>query len=779
MKHTNSFLYGIIFTFGMLIFFFVIGLMFVGEYTLPDERTYTDMTVEDYGEGWERVRWNGMAEPIELPGNYDVEGNHLFIIRKKLDVWKDRDSFLSFNSEMQDVKAYVDNELRYEFSTKDTRLFGSHSPHTILYVPLHPSDNGKTIKILFDGDNNYSGIMSKFMLGTQYGILMATYNSERYTLLLTLFLLTLGIVAFIIGVSVKASYNKTLPLFFSGWTVICAAMWQLAESASRQFFVPNFSLLSYLTYLSLIMLPFAIALYFDCLQEGKYRFAYMVLVVLEEFSSLTAILLQFYNDTDLSELLPIAFLAIVLTMLLYLVTVIPDLVHGNVKSYWLEFLGILGAIIMGVVQIVDYQTNHPTSINGFYLILGLLFMVIMSYFRALRDIRTMERDMFAAVQAHDASTAFMTRMSHEMRTPINAILGMNKMILRESKEKEVLEYARDVNSAGNYLLSVVNEVLDLAKVSAGKIEIEPDEYDLMSMIRECYALVRPRAKASRLSFEVDMSDELPAKLRGDRERIIQIITNLLTNAVKYTPEGRVTLTVRGKILDGKLILIVTVADTGIGIAAENIPYLFDSFKRVGQFKNMHIEGTGLGLTITKQLVDLMGGTIYCESELGKGSAFTVHIPQEICSVEPCGMFSMGPNGDRRVSDRHEVFDIIGKILVVDDVAINLRVFTVLLSNTDISVDTAISGAEALEMIKRNKYDIIFVDHLMPGMDGVDLKKAMDSLIDNPNKSTPIVMQTANAVVGAKEEYEKLGFTDYIAKPIKEEELRKLIRKYIV
>ena len=423
MKHTNSFLYGIIFVFGMLIFLFVVGLMFIGEYTLPDERTYTDMTVEDYGEGWERIRWNGVAEPIELPGNYDVEGNHLFVIRKKLDVWTDRDSFLSFNSEMQDVKAYVDNELRYEFSTKDTRLFGSHSPHTILYVPLHPSDNGKTIKIVFDGDNNYSGIMSKFVLGTQYGILMATYNSERYTLLLTLFLLTLGIIAFIIGVSVKLSYNKTLPLFFSGWTVICAAMWQLSESASRQFFVPNFSLLSYLTYLSLIMLPFATCMYFDCLQDGKYRFAYMVLIVLEEFSALTAILLQFYNNTDLSELLPIAFLAIVLTMLLYLVTVIPDLVHGDVKKYYLEFLGILGAIIMGVVQIVDYQTNHPTSINGLYLIIGLLFMIIMSYFRALRDIRIMERDMFAAVQAHDASTAFMTRMSHEMRTPINAILG--------------------------------------------------------------------------------------------------------------------------------------------------------------------------------------------------------------------------------------------------------------------------------------------------------------------------------------------------------------------
>ncbi len=559
---------------------------------------------------------------------------------------------------------------------------------------------------------------------------------------------------------------------------MCAGLWALSESSARQFIAPNFSLISYITYISLMILPFIMLMYFDRIQDCRYRIFYMIVEVLVLFVAYIGIIQQAFNNTDLSELLPFAFIGIMLSVVIFVITCVCDFIQGYIRSIFPEVVGVLGAVTAGVIQIYEYR-NHPTTMNRIIILLGLLFMIVMSYVRALTNVRSMERDMYAAVQAQEASSAFLRRMSHEMRTPINAIMGMNKMILRESKEENILEYARDVNSAGNYLLSIVNEVLDLAKVNAGKIEIVEEDYELLDMVRECYALVRPRAKASRLAFEVDMSDVLPSVLRGDKERIIQVVTNLLTNAVKYTPEGRITLSIKGKIFEGRLLLIVQVSDTGIGVAKENIPYLFDSFRRVGEFQNKRIEGTGLGLTITKQLVELMDGSISVESELGKGTTFTVVIPQEIRSIEPCGIFSMGPNGDRRIADRHEIFDLIGKILVVDDVAINLRVFSMLLSNTDITVDTAISGIEAIGKIKDEKYDIIFIDHLMPGMDGVELKDILDSLEDNPNKDTPLIMQTANAVVGAKEEYERLGFTDYIEKPIKEEELRRLLRKYLI
>ncbi|PHU39810.1 hypothetical protein CSX00_07805 [Pseudobutyrivibrio ruminis] len=779
MKRTSSFVYDIVIVIGVIIFLFVTALLLFGEQTLPDERTYTPLKMENYSDGWKRVMSYGTKSDIAIPGQYQPEEEAPFVIEKSIDGITRDNAYVSFNTAKQDIEVYVGDELRYSYSTKNTRLFGENSPGIATFVPLYPEDNGQTLKIEFIGNNNYSGVLGEITIGPQAAIFRMVFDGERYVLLLTLFLLVLGIIAFIIGISVKLAYNKTLPLFFAGWVIICASIWSLAESNCRQFFVPNYSLLSYMTYLSLIMLSFTMGLYFDRLQEGRYRIFYMIMGVLDMFVAGLGILLQFVNNTDLSGILIYAFISLVITMGGYIATVIPDIIQGRVKEYIMEFIGIVGAMVAGLIQIYVYEIDKPMTMNGLILMLGLLFLIVMSYLRALRDIRNMERNIFAAVQAQDASTAFLTRMSHEMRTPINAILGMNKMILRESREEKILDYARDVNGAGNYLLGIVNEVLDLAKVTAGKIEIVPDDYDLIEMVRECYSMVRPRAKANRLSFEVDMSDVLPAKLRGDKERIIQVITNLLTNAIKYTPSGRVCLSIQGNISGGRLMLKIMVSDTGIGIAKENIPYLFDSFNRVGEFKNYKIEGTGLGLTITKQLIDLMGGEISVESEVGKGTTFTVVIPQEIRTVEPCGIFSMGPNGDRRVADRSEIFDVIGRILVVDDVAINLRVFTMLLSNTDIVVDTAISGAEALEKIKRTKYDLIFIDHLMPGMDGLELKDIMGRMDDNLNKDTPLIMQTANAIVGAKEKYEAMGFADYIAKPIKEEELRKLLREYMI
>ncbi len=777
MKRTNSILYDLILGVGGVITILFLVYAFVSQLIYPNERTYTDFGIEKYTGSWQWIT-DGGSQAITLPNQLDIDKSVSEItIATTIEFDMPGDRYMTFDSAKQDVYVYVDDELRYSYSTKDTRPFASFSTGIQVFVPLHPWDQGKTLTIVFKGKNNYTGVLDEVLVGSQLGIAFDMVHTQSIQLVCAFMMIILGFLAMVTGFAVKRIYGRTMSLGFAGWGVLFCGIWVMAESNVRQFLVPNFSAFSNMTYLSLIIIPFAFAMYVNALQEKRNQVFYMIIGVLDIVLSFIGVTLQLIVGVDLVNTLGYSFILIIATIVIYLVTVVPDIKKGYVKVYWIEFVGILVLIVSAFMQIWYYSTR-PVSMNGNIVCIGLVIMMITSYIRAFKDIIDMEHEYFAAQEASRASIDFLLRMSHEMRTPINAILGMNKMILRECKDNNILEYARDVNGAGNYLLGIVNETLDLARVNSGKIEIEPRDYDLIDMLRECYSLVIPRAKANRLSLVVELDDVLPSRLRGDRQRMVQIITNLLTNAIKYTPAGRITLSIQGKINDGRLMMVISVIDTGIGIKEENIPGIFNSFERISDYRNRNIEGTGLGLAITKQLVELMDGKIAVESVYGKGSTFTVVIPQEIRSIEPCGIFSMGPNGDRRVSNRDEVLTVTGRVLVVDDVEINLKIFDLLLKNTDIELDLAKGGQEALEYLEKYQYDLIFIDHLMPGMDGIKLKEIISSLTDNSNHDIPMIVQTANAVAGAKEQYQAMGFADYISKPIKEEELRALIKKYL-
>ena len=369
-------------------------------------------------------------------------------------------------------------------------------------------------------------------------------------------------------------------------------------------------------------------------------------------------------------------------------------------------------------------------------------------------------------------------MSHEIRTPINAILGMNEMILRESEENSIQEYAQNIQSASEDLLSIVNEILDFSKVASGKMELVPVEYDVAALIRDCSTIVETRAAGKDLRLEVSCDESTPSKLCGDATRIRQIISNLLTNAVKYTPSGTITFRIRWARDKEGIKLIASVEDTGIGISEENQKRLFDTFERFDMEKNRNIEGTGLGLSITKQLVDLMKGEIGVYSELGKGSLFYVEIPQKVVSMEPIGKLNQEVNVEQTKVDKEKYHAPKAKILVVDDVRMNVRVIQSLLKRTKIQIDTATSGKECLALAAENTYDLILLDHMMPEMDGVETFQKLREDTTGLNYATPVIALTANAIAGAKEEYKKLGFDDYLSKPMKGEELEEMIQTYL-
>ena len=386
-----------------------------------------------------------------------------------------------------------------------------------------------------------------------------------------------------------------------------------------------------------------------------------------------------------------------------------------------------------------------------------------------------------ALQASRTKSEFLSNMSHEIRTPINAILGMDEMILRESKEPNTLEYAENLRHAGNSLLGIINDILDFSKIEAGKMEIIPVEYQLSSVLNDLVNMIRSRAEKKKLECIVKADPNIPSILFGDEIRIKQVITNILTNAVKYTEKGSITLTVnyREKSSD-TIILTVKVQDTGIGIKEEDLAKLFSAFERIEEKRNRTIEGTGLGMNITQQLLHLMNSKLEVDSIYGEGSIFWFNIEQKVVSRDPIGDFEEAfKNSLKQHKEYHESFTAPdANILVVDDTVMNLTVVKGLLKQTQIKIDTAESGRECLGMVAKKKYDVIFLDHRMPEMDGMETLREMQLMTPNPNRDTPVISLTANAISGAREQYLAAGFVDYLTKPINSNHLENMLIKYL-
>ncbi len=384
-----------------------------------------------------------------------------------------------------------------------------------------------------------------------------------------------------------------------------------------------------------------------------------------------------------------------------------------------------------------------------------------------------------AESADKAKSSFLANMSHEIRTPINAILGLNEMILRESSERETLGYAEDIQNAGKTLLSLINDILDFTKVSEGKMEILPTQYELGSVINDLVNMTRGRAEGKGLSFNVFVDPATPSLLTGDEIRIRQCVLNILTNSVKYTEKGSVTLRVGyDRVNDERVRLRFSVSDTGIGLMPEDMERLFAPFARMEETRNRAIEGTGLGLTITKQLLALMGSRLEVESSYGVGSTFSFAVEQPVVKWDGVGEFTgrFEIAGAHHAS-YHESFRAPeARILVVDDTAVNLTVVKGLLKKTQVMIDTAESGREAIAKAARQSYDVIFIDHMMPEMDGIETLREMEKLPGMEH--TAFIALTANAISGSREYYIGEGFSDYLSKPVTGERLEEVLKTHL-
>ncbi len=375
---------------------------------------------------------------------------------------------------------------------------------------------------------------------------------------------------------------------------------------------------------------------------------------------------------------------------------------------------------------------------------------------------------------------FFAGMSHEIRTPINAIIGMDTMILREAEDETIRDYAQTIDNSSRILLALVNDILDISKIEAGKMRLLPVDYEVKSVVRDLVAMFSAEAEKKNLAFVYEIDPTLPSKLHGDEVRLKQIVINMLSNALKYTTEGTVKLTMKKiKEEDGKLSLYVSVADTGCGMKQEQIRDIFSPYERFDEQANRKTEGSGLGMSISKQLLGLMDSDMQVESVYGAGSTFSFLVVQEVVDSEPIGEWSPQKEASNAGKDYKQSLHIPGvKLLCVDDTPVNLRVFQALLKGSEAEVECVLNGQAAVDKARENHYDMIFVDIMMPEMDGIETLHKIREEDNKIDDKTPIIAFTANALSGVKEKYIGEGFTDYLSKPIRAKDLEEMLMRHL-
>ncbi len=435
-------------------------------------------------------------------------------------------------------------------------------------------------------------------------------------------------------------------------------------------------------------------------------------------------------------------------------------------------------------EIRSLPIRSRNEIGELYRALNMMATNIVSFVDEEREKEKLAADLLVAQKTSENKSHFLSSVSHELRTPINAVLGLDEMILRECGDETIVEYATEIQNAGKSLLGLVNDILDSSKLEEGKMELIPTEYELSSSINDLINMIAVKAQDKNLQLNVNVDEETPNLLYGDEIRLKQVILNILTNAVKYTEQGSVTMNIGfEKINEEYIFLTVQIKDTGIGIREEDQEKLFARFERIEEDRNKNIEGTGLGMSIVRQLLALMDTELELESVYGEGSDFHFRVCQRVVKWQPIGDFneaykrSIAQNEDYRTS----FVAPAANILVVDDTPLNLTVVKGLLKETKVTITTAESGAETLDLIKKSHYDLIFLDQRMPEMDGIETFHEMERLTaagENRSAGVPVIALTANAISGMREEFLKEGFTDYISKPIDSQKLERMVRDYL-
>ena len=757
----------------------VLVFFVVGEMVMPKEDPTGSGNCALYEGTWERVLPDGTKESITLPGQCKAERNEVVRIETTTAAGNE-DVWFCMRASQQDMRVYLEDELIKEYTTRDSRLFGNKSASAYVFFRITAEDLGKTLAIELVSDSEYSGFLNKVYVGEKYDIAHFLIRQCVTVIGCSLYMLILSSMVLAVGCILHFVYKRSMDIVFLGWGTLLLSISMTAESNIRQFFLPNGSIAAHVGFLITILVPYPFMVYVSRLQKRRYEQIYKLLACGVILNFVASVMLQLMGIVDLVDSSAVSYAIIILMVFFFAVTIMRDIMKKRIREYGEVVIGIIVMILVSVWETcITFIPSIPID-GGVALSFGLIVLLVTAACKTARELMAVEKEKQMALASSKAKAQFLANMSHEIRTPINTIIGMNEMILRENKDESVQEYSHNVYNASKMLLGLVNDVLDFSKIESGKMEIVNAEYRLSKLLTDVVNGIRIKAEDKNLLFHTDVDPSLPSILRGDEIRIRQILNNLLSNAIKYTKDGSISLHVRGIKDNNDFILHLSVEDTGIGIKPEDKEKLFDSFRRLEENKNRFIEGTGLGLNITKELTELMGGYIVVTSEYGKGSCFTVNIPQQVINDEPLGKLEEAYRRDiiDKKEDKFILYAPTAEILVVDDNKMNLSVVSSLLKRTAVKLTLANSGTECLELCKKNKYDLILMDHMMPDPDGIETLHILRKDRNSRNRTTDVIVLTANAIAGMSKMYMEEGFSDYLTKPIVAEDLEKMIAAHL-
>ncbi len=756
----------------VVLLFFAIGEM-LGPSDVPDQKGER----RELRVSWERVYSDGTREKEEVPGTWKAKYGETVrgeaVLPEQVE-----DSWGYIRASQQDVRIFIDGELRVEYSTKESRPFGKTSASAYVFFPLYESDGGKVLAVETVSNSAYTGRMNQIYTGEKQDIVNSFMEESGGLLFVSFTTVILSVITVIVSLVLHLIHKKEIAILYLGLGTFLTSFIMIVESVIRQFFLPNITIATLMGFFLTMLAPYPFVIYANLIQKRRYQKIYTPVVACVCLNFVISTVLHITGIVDFMASMITDYAVIVFALVAGIITMITDLRHKRVKEYWEVAVGLAGIILAAFWEI--YQVYRPGEIGGGFVFCGALcFMLFMAALKTGRDLQEIEKERQRAIVAGEAKEQFLAQMSHEIRTPINTIIGMNEMILRENEDDVIRDYAKNIENSSRLLLGLINDVLDFSKIEAGKLEVTNARYSLERVLSTLEHNLRFKAENKGLCVVTEFAPELPKTVTGDELRVNQILTNLLSNAVKYTPEGTITFRVYGERTEESFVLCASVKDTGIGIREEDAERLFDSFIRLEERENRRIEGTGLGLSITKQLLDLMGGSITVQSEYGKGSCFSVRIPQGLPEdVEEGNTVKPGEKNEKKedsvslVNKRLQAPEAL--VLAVDDNAMNLAVVKALLKRTGIRVDVAEGGNECLESCRQKKYDLILMDHMMPDPDGIETLHLLRKESANPNSETKVLVLTANAIAGMEEQYIAEGFAGYLSKPLVVSELEEML-----